>query len=83
MPDIAKERADLEKAEKDIRVGEARIAQQLRLIDELRRDGHHVADAEKLLSAMEHALNVWKDHRDTIRSILETSEKRATARKPE
>ena len=80
MPDVAKEQADLEKADRDIREGEARVAQQMRLIDELRRDGHDVADAEKLLRTLEEALDTWKAHRDTIRSMLAVAQERAAGR---
>jgi ketosteroid isomerase-like protein len=76
MPDIAKEQADLAKAEQDIQEGETRIAHQMALIDELRRDGHDTREAERLLWTLEQSLDAWKGHRDTIRDILAKSKER-------
>jgi len=70
MATIAKEQADLAKAEQDISEGEARIEHQRQLIDELRRDGHGTAEAEKLLCTLQQSLETWKAHRDTIRLML-------------
>ena len=80
MPNPAREQADLEKAERDIRHGEERIAQQQRLIDELRRDGHDIAEAEKLLWTLQQSLETWRAHRDTIHRLLANSQKRAQER---
>ena len=80
MPDSVKERADLDKAERDIREGEERIAQQTRLIAELRRDRHDTAEAEKLLWTLQQSLDTWKAHRETIRRLLAHSQKRAHGR---
>ena len=80
MPDLVKEQADLDKAEKDIREGEERIAHQRRLIEELRRDGHDMVEAERLLWTMQQSLRIWQAHRDTIRSLLADSKKRAPER---
>ena len=77
MAGIAKEQADLEKAERDIRDGEARVAHQRQLIDELRRDGHDTEEAEKLLWTLQQSLEAWKAHRDTIRTLLAGAQKRA------
>ena len=79
MAGVAKEQADLEKAEQDLRDGEARIAHQRGLIDELRRDGHNTLDAEKLLWTLQQSLDIWKSHRDTIRTLLAEAKKRAKA----
>jgi hypothetical protein len=80
MPDPVKEQGDLDKAEQDIRDGEERIAQQSRLIAELRRDGHDTVEAEKLLWAMQQSLEAWKGHRDTIGNVLAFAKKRAHER---
>jgi hypothetical protein len=77
MPDVAKEQADLAKADQDVREGEARISHQMALIEELRRDGHETGDAEKLLWTLQQSLEAWKGHRDTIRSILAKSKERS------
>jgi len=76
MPDIAKERADLEKADRDIQEGEARIAHQMALIEELRRDGHDTDEAEKLLWTLQQSLDAWKAHRETILGMLEKARRR-------
>lgn len=76
MPDIAKEQADLDKADQDILQGEARIAHQIALIEELRRDGHDTHEAEKLLHGMQQSLETWKSHRDVILTMLEKSRQR-------
>lgn len=80
MPDIAKEQADLEKAERDIRDGERRVAQQRQLIAALRRDGHNTAEAEQLLWSLQQSLTAWSEHRELIRRLLAESMKRAAAR---
>lgn len=80
MPEIAREQADLDKAERDIRDGEERIAHQRKLIAELRRDGHDTAEAEKLLWTMQRSLDAWKAHRDTIDAMLADGNKRAKER---
>jgi hypothetical protein len=80
MPEAAKERADLDKADRDIRDGEERVAQQMRLLAELRRDGHDTAEAEKLLWTLQQSLETWKAHRDTIRKLLAHADKRSDAR---
>ncbi|HEX6840967.1 MAG TPA: hypothetical protein VF113_05555 [Stellaceae bacterium] len=80
MPDLAKEQADLERAERDIREGEERIANQSRIVAELRRDRHDTVEAEKLLWAMQQSLEAWKTHRDIIRSLLADAKKRAQER---
>lgn len=76
MADIAKEQADLAKADKDIEEGEARIGHQLALIEELRRDGHDTDDAEKLLGALQQSLETWKSHRELIQAVLKRNRER-------
>jgi predicted nucleic acid-binding Zn-ribbon protein len=80
MASVAREQADFDKAEQDIRDGEARIEQQRRLIDDLRRDGHETVEAEKLLWALQQSLDAWRAHRDTIRTLLADAKKRAGER---
>ena len=77
MANVAKEQADLDKAEQDIRDGEARVAHQRQLVDELRRDGHDTEEAEKLLWTLQQSLDAWKSHRETIRIMLADAKKRA------
>ena len=66
MPDPALEREHLSKAERDITEGEARITRQMLLIDRMRRDGHDVAEAERLLLTLRETLAAWQAHRDHI-----------------
>ncbi len=80
MPDPEKERAELEKADRDIRDGEERISRQMLLIEELRRDGHDTAEAEKLLGVLQQLLATWKGHREAIRMMLADSRRRPRAR---
>ena len=80
MPDIAKEQVHLEKADADIRAGEARVAQQRLLIEELRRDGHDARDAERLLWTMQQSLKAWGAHREVIRQMLADAKERAGER---
>ena len=71
MADIAKGQSDLDKADQDIREGEARVTHQIALIEELRRDGHDTREAEKLLWTLQQSLETWKAHRDTIQAMLQ------------
>lgn len=73
MPRAAR---SIDKADDDIREGEARIAHHMLLIEEMRRDGHDTGDAEKLLRTLQQSLTAWKQHRETIRARLAAAGKR-------
>ena len=66
MPDPALERAHLAKAELGITEGEVRVTNQMLRIEEMRRDGHDVREAEKLLLTLRETLAAWYDHREAI-----------------
>ncbi len=66
MDELAKEREDLAKADRDLREGAERILRQGRIVDELRRDGHDVREAERTLQLFQDTLRAWSDHRDAI-----------------
>jgi hypothetical protein len=70
MLDKVKERSDLAKAERDIAEGAERVARQAKLVEELRRDGHGVSEAERLLKSMRATLALWRAHRRQIVSAL-------------
>ncbi len=71
MIDPAVERQHLAQAENDIAEGERRVTNQILLIDEMRRDGHDTAEAERYLQTLRETLAVWYDHRDMILRELE------------
>lgn len=71
MPDTETERRHLAEAERDIAEGERRITNQLCLIEQMRRDGHDVTEAEKLLDLLRKTLEAWYGHRDAILQNLE------------
>ncbi len=66
MPDRSAEQEALAKAESDIADGERRVTDQIVLIETLRRDGHDVSEAEKLLQTFRATLVAWYGHRDEI-----------------
>ena len=66
MLDLATEKTELAKANRDITEGEDRIAHQAELVERLRAAGQDVAAAEKLLTTLQQTLSAWKDHRDLI-----------------
>ena len=70
MLSIAQERSHLAKAEQDVAEGERRVASQTDLIDRLRRHGHAVEQAEKLLATLKETLQAWRAHREEIRRTL-------------
>ncbi len=68
---LADERKHLAQADRDIAMGEERIARQVELIEEMRVGGHSVVEAEKLLHALRQCLETWREHRNEIlRAIL-------------
>ena len=64
--DLATEKAHLAQAERDIAQGEQRITRQMLLIDRMRRGGHDVSEAEKLLQMLRDTMAVWQTHREDI-----------------
>jgi len=64
--ELAKERADLKKADLDIEAGAVRIARQTELVDRMLRAGVSVAEAEALLGTLRDTLASWETHRDEI-----------------
>lgn len=71
MIDLEAERRHLAKAEHDIADGEMRVSRQILLIEELRRDGHDIAQAERYLGILRDTLATWYDHRDLIMHEIE------------
>ena len=56
----------LEKADRDIEAGEARVREQTALIEELERDGHDTSLALKLLTTLKDSLQAMVAHRTLI-----------------
>lgn len=73
MIGMRQERAALEKADRDISEGEARIEEQERRLARLRADGHDTKEAEAILAELRQTLEVWRGHRQTIVQVLETA----------
>jgi hypothetical protein len=71
MPDLHQERLDLDRAGLHIAQGERRIAEQILLIEWMRKKGHDTADAERLLQNFEQTLDTWRDHRWLIAEAIE------------
>jgi hypothetical protein len=71
MPEAEKETRELAVAERHIVEGEERVTNQILLIEDLRRDGHDVTDAEKLLRTLQGTLVAWQGHRESILQTLE------------
>jgi len=59
-------------AEKHVSDGELQLANQRRILAQLRRDGHHgaAADAERLLRTFEDSLAIHVSGRDRLREEL-------------
>lgn len=64
--ELAHERRDLIKAEKDIREGSLRVDQQQVLIDRLVAQGHNTDQAQTLLLNLQQMLEAWRTHRILI-----------------
>jgi hypothetical protein len=72
--ELERERWALRKADRDIADGEQRISRQIRLIDELDRDGHDTVAAKDLLATMRTTLEEWRHHRALIVAEIERLE---------
>lgn len=70
MPDLAAERRDLAKADLNIAERERRVTRQIVLIEALRRGGHDLTEAERLLRTLQETPAAWYDHRDEIPRAL-------------
>ena len=68
---LARERADLAKAERDVVAGEMRVTRQMLRIEALRVGGHDTAQAERQLTVFEATLAEWNAHRAEILRTLE------------
>ncbi|WP_114946763.1 hypothetical protein [Microvirga calopogonii] len=66
MPNVQQEREHLAKADRDIADGERRVAEQIILIEQMRKDGHDTALAEEFLRNLEQTLEQWHAHRRLI-----------------
>lgn len=73
--EMARERRDLVKAEKDIVEGTQRIDQQQLLINRLVEQGHDTTQARTLLLNLEQMLDAWSEHRMLIIRRIATLER--------
>ena len=64
--ELARERDSLAKADRDLAEGEERITRQIALVERLRRDGHSVMEAQRLLETLQQTLQIWREHRALI-----------------
>lgn len=64
--DLAHERHELEKAERDLVEGDQRVARQREIINRLSSHGHDTSQAIALLANLEQMLHQWRLHRDAI-----------------
>jgi hypothetical protein len=72
--ELERERWALRKADRDIADGEQRIFRQVRLIEELDRDGHDTVAAKDLLATMRTTIEEWRHHRALILGEIERLE---------
>jgi hypothetical protein len=63
---LAKERADLAKAEQDIVDGERRISEQMLRLERLHAEDKETDQGEMLLKTLEATLVQWRMHREEI-----------------
>ncbi|HVL74047.1 MAG TPA: hypothetical protein VM434_19410 [Beijerinckiaceae bacterium] len=75
--ELARERAHLVMAERDIAAGEARVRAQAALIATLRDRGQDTMGAARLLETLEETLAQWRCHRDLIAARIAYLEGRA------
>jgi hypothetical protein len=60
----------LAKADRDIAEGERRVAEQIILIEQMRKDGHDTTLAKEFLRNLEQTLEQWYAHRQLILDAL-------------
>lgn len=63
---LAIERDHLAAAQRDVLQGEQRVAEQVELLERLKRGGHDTAQALAFLEALEQTLSAWREHREQI-----------------
>jgi hypothetical protein len=68
-----KRETELEMAQRHVRQGEARVAAQRELVEELRRDGHDMTQAEKLLVTFQTTL---ASHRRALDIVTRESQRK-------
>lgn len=68
-------REDLELAERHVMEGEIRVAEQERLVSELRLQGHSTDDAVELATELAETLTLFKAHRDAVAKALDEADK--------
>jgi hypothetical protein len=66
MSRLSIERDHLARADDDIADAERRITVQMLRIYRLREGEHDTREAEKLLTALQHTLDTWNEHRTEI-----------------
>ena len=74
--ELARERGDLEKADRDIIEGTQRLDQQRDLIARLAGQGHETGQARALLENFQQMLEMWRDHRVLILKRIAILERR-------
>ena len=74
-------RQHLALAERHVREGQQRVARQLRLMEELERDGHDIASARDLLHQFEMLQATFVADRDRVRGELVQAEHREGSNK--
>lgn len=72
---LATERDHLAAAQRDVLQGKRRIAEQVELLERLKRDGHDTGQAQVLLETFNQTLSAWRDHREQIRLTIARLEK--------
>jgi hypothetical protein len=70
MPNLQQEREHLAKANRGIAEGEKRVAEQIILIEQMRKDGRDTALAEEFLRSLEQTIEQWYVHRQLILDAL-------------
>ena len=60
----------LKQAEEVVALGRVHIASQVRVVDELRKDGNDTSSAEQLLQSMLTSQRLHEEHRDRLRQEL-------------
>ena len=80
--ELARERADLARADSDLREGGERVAAQASLVAGLRASGHDLREAERLLRLLGETLVQWGQHRVLILERIAHLEAKLSAAGP-
>jgi hypothetical protein len=75
MIDLARERAELAKADACIAAGEERVARQEATVSQLSLDGHDTTEARQLLATFEKILAEWRSHRAQVVRMIGTAKR--------